>query len=71
MREHSGPDVQIKAAGGIRTLDDLLYVMSLGVTRIRATATISILEEAPKRGITDTPTEVLLMPISDTQSDGY
>ncbi|KAF3198785.1 hypothetical protein TWF106_004122 [Orbilia oligospora] len=51
MREHSAPEVQIKAAGGVRTLDDLLYVMSLGVTRIGATATAAILEEAKQRGI--------------------
>ncbi|KAF3310232.1 hypothetical protein TWF173_009919 [Orbilia oligospora] len=51
MREHSAAEVQIKAAGGVRTLDDLLYVMSLGVTRIGATATAAILEEAKQRGI--------------------
>ena len=39
MRLHAGPDVQIKAAGGVRTLDDLLRVRALGVTRIGATAT--------------------------------
>ncbi|KAK6332591.1 hypothetical protein TWF730_004250 [Orbilia blumenaviensis] len=51
MREHSAPEIQIKAAGGVRTLDDLLYVMSLGVSRIGATATAAILEEAKNRGI--------------------
>jgi deoxyribose-phosphate aldolase len=51
MREHSAPEVQIKAAGGVRTLDDLLRVRSLGVTRIGATATEAILEEAKRRGI--------------------
>ena len=50
MRQHSAPEVQIKAAGGVRTLDDLLRVRSLGVTRIGATATGSMLEEAKKRG---------------------
>jgi len=50
MRAHSAPDVQVKAAGGIRTLDDLLRVRNLGVTRIGATATESILEEARERG---------------------
>ena len=50
MRQHSAPEVQIKAAGGVRTLDDLLRVRSLGVTRIGATATESMLEEAKKRG---------------------
>ena len=58
MRESVGPQVQIKAAGGVRTLDDVLYVMSLGVTRIGATATEEILAEAVKRGISNTPTLV-------------
>src|SRR4051812_14486482 len=55
MRENCPPSVQIKAAGGVRTLDDLLLVRSLGVTRIGATATAAILEEAKKRGIGDKP----------------
>jgi len=50
MRKHCPPRVQIKAAGGVRTLDDLLLVRSLGVTRIGATATATILDEAEKRG---------------------
>lgn len=49
MRQYSGPDVQIKAAGGVRTLDDLLAVKDLGVTRVGATATAAIIEEAQKR----------------------
>ena len=49
MREHADPNVQIKAAGGIRTLDDLLRVRDLGVTRVGATATEAILEAAKKR----------------------
>lgn len=55
MREHSAPSVQIKAAGGVRTLDDLLLVRSLGVTRIGATATEPIIEEARRRGIGEKP----------------
>lgn len=51
MRQHCAPSVQIKAAGGVRTLDDLLMVRSLGVTRVGATTTQAILEEAKKRGI--------------------
>jgi deoxyribose-phosphate aldolase len=50
MRKHAAPEVQIKAAGGVRTLDDLLRVRQLGVTRIGATATREILEEAKRRG---------------------
>ena len=49
MRIHSDPHVQVKAAGGVRTLDDLLAVRKLGVTRVGATATIAILEEASSR----------------------
>jgi deoxyribose-phosphate aldolase len=50
MRQHCHPNVQIKAAGGVRNLDDLLRVRALGVTRIGATATEAILEEAIARG---------------------
>lgn len=49
MRNHSDHKVQVKAAGGVRTLDDLLEVQALGVTRIGATATIAIIEAAQKR----------------------
>jgi len=60
MREHSPPGVQVKAAGGVRTLDALLDVMRVGVTRVGATATETILEDfkARKAGAaapTDTP----------------
>ena len=55
MRASCPPSVQIKAAGGVRTLDDLLLVRSLGVTRIGATATAAMLEEAKKRGIGEKP----------------
>ncbi len=49
MRQHSAPNVQVKAAGGVRTLDDLLAVQELGVTRVGATATVAMIEEAKKR----------------------
>jgi deoxyribose-phosphate aldolase len=49
MRQHSGPKVQVKAAGGVRTLDGLLHVRELGVTRIGATTTAQMLEDAKKR----------------------
>ncbi len=45
MRANTSPHVQVKAAGGVRTLDALLAVMELGVTRIGATATQTILED--------------------------
>ncbi|ADH64800.1 deoxyribose-phosphate aldolase [Allomeiothermus silvanus DSM 9946] len=49
MREAVSPHVQIKAAGGVRTLDALLEVMRVGTTRVGATATAAILEEFKAR----------------------
>jgi len=49
MRQHTADGIQVKAAGGVRTLDDLLKVKELGVTRVGATATAAILDEAQKR----------------------
>jgi deoxyribose-phosphate aldolase len=53
MRANTSPHVQVKAAGGVRTLDALLEVMALGVTRIGATATETIIEDfrARKAGL--------------------
>ena len=49
MRRSVGPQVQVKAAGGVRTLDALLEVMAVGVTRVGATATETILEDFKAR----------------------
>ncbi len=49
MRQSIGPKVKLKAAGGVRTLDDLIAVQKAGCTRCGATATVAILEEAKKR----------------------
>jgi deoxyribose-phosphate aldolase len=45
MRRSVSPAIGVKAAGGVRTLDALLAVMGLGVTRIGATATATILDD--------------------------
>jgi deoxyribose-phosphate aldolase len=45
MRRTVSPRVQIKAAGGVRTLDALIEVMNLGVTRVGATATKTIIDD--------------------------
>jgi deoxyribose-phosphate aldolase len=45
MRKHSPPGVQVKAAGGIRTLGALLEVRAIGVTRVGASRTAAMLEE--------------------------
>jgi len=50
MRRECIPEIQIKAAGRVHTLDDLLRLKELGATRIGTTATETILEEAKKRG---------------------
>ena len=49
MRRTVSPKVGVKAAGGVRTLDGLLAVMELGVTRIGATQTAAILDEFKSR----------------------
>lgn len=49
MRAHSPASVQVKAAGGVRTLDRLLEVRALGITRCGATRTAVILDEAKAR----------------------
>ena len=45
MRRTVSSHVQVKAAGGVRTLDALIDVMNLGVTRIGATATKTIIDD--------------------------
>ena len=45
MRRSVSPRVQVKAAGGVRTLDALIEVMALGVTRVGATQTKAIIDD--------------------------
>ena len=45
MRANTSPHIGVKAAGGVRTLDALLAVMALGVTRSGATATKTIIDD--------------------------
>ncbi len=45
MRTYALPHIQVKAAGGVRTLGRALEVRKLGCSRFGATATKSILEE--------------------------
>jgi len=49
MRQHSPERVQVKAAGGIRDLDALLAAREIGVSRVGATRTESMLEECRRR----------------------
>jgi len=49
MRQHSPERVQVKAAGGIRDLDALLAAREIGVSRVGATRTESMLKECRRR----------------------
>jgi deoxyribose-phosphate aldolase len=45
MRETVGPNVGVKASGGIRTLADFRAVVAAGATRVGASASVSIVRE--------------------------
>jgi deoxyribose-phosphate aldolase len=49
MRKHAPPQVQVKAAGGVRDLDMLLQVRALGVSRCGTSRTPELLDEARRR----------------------
>jgi deoxyribose-phosphate aldolase len=49
MRATVGPQVQVKAAHGVRTLDQLLAMIDAGATRSGATATATMLDEFKQR----------------------
>jgi deoxyribose-phosphate aldolase len=66
MAAATSPAVRLKAAGGVRTLDRLLDLVAIGVTRFGATATATILDDAAARagdGVLTVPA-----PPSDDQS---
>jgi deoxyribose-phosphate aldolase len=65
MRASTSPHVQVKAAGGVRTLDGLLEVMALGVTRIGATATATIIDDFRARRAGAAP------PVAASGDGGY
>jgi deoxyribose-phosphate aldolase len=49
MRRHAPPHVAVKAAGGVRSFDQLLEVRAAGATRVGATRTADILDECRRR----------------------
>ncbi|WP_141575456.1 deoxyribose-phosphate aldolase [Actinomadura sp. WMMA1423] len=64
MRRTVSAHIQVKAAGGVRTLDALLHLHHLGATRFGATATAAILDDlrgriagAPPLAGGDTPSD--------------
>lgn len=62
MRASIAPDMQVKAAGGVRQLDDALAVRAVGTTRFGCTTTAAMLEEAKKREAAGT----LVLPDADS-----
>jgi deoxyribose-phosphate aldolase len=49
MRANTRATVQVKASGGIRTLDQVLEIEALGVTRVGTSSTAAILDELSAR----------------------
>jgi deoxyribose-phosphate aldolase len=66
MRANTSPHVAVKAAGGVRTLDALIAVMELGVTRIGATATEAMILDFRARKAGATPAVA-----AATEAGGY
>lgn len=51
MRATVGPDIGVKAAGGIRDLDAALAMLAAGADRIGTSAGLEILSQAAERGL--------------------
>jgi deoxyribose-phosphate aldolase len=49
MRRVVGPELGVKAAGGIRTLEDLLAMVEAGASRVGASASVKIVEASTRR----------------------
>jgi deoxyribose-phosphate aldolase len=49
MRQHSPAHIAVKAASGLKTLDQVLEVRALGVTRVGLTSTAAVLDEWKSR----------------------
>ena len=45
FREHIGPDVKIKAAGGVKTREDLERFLEAGCSRIGTSSAVGLLGE--------------------------
>lgn len=62
MRAAAPSHVQVKAAGGLRSLDAVLEARACGATRVGATATAAILDEMQRRIDAAQPGEDVLLP---------
>lgn len=68
MRAAVGRDLGVKAAGGVRTLEDLKKMVQAGATRIGASASVRIMEEAQKG---DAPVPPPAAPPAPSASSAY
>jgi deoxyribose-phosphate aldolase len=50
MRRVVGPDLGVKASGGIRTREDVEKMVEAGATRIGASAGVKIVQSGPAEG---------------------
>ena len=71
MLKHIGPAVQVKASGGIRTLDELLHVKKMGVTRVGTSSTAAIMTQAYQRFERFDHTAPALLNPTSAGSNGY
>lgn len=51
MKQYAGPDVQVKAAGGIRSWADAKAMIEAGATRLGTSAGVRIIEDMKAEGI--------------------
>ncbi len=51
MKEYAGPDVQVKAAGGIRTFEAAKAMIEAGATRLGTSSGVKIIEEMKQLGM--------------------
>lgn len=65
MREHAPDHVQVKAAGGVRDFDSILEVRELGVSRVGASRTKTMLDACRER------LELPKIEIADSSHAGY
>lgn len=71
MRASVSPQVQVKAAGGVRDLDGLIKVRDLGASRCGATATAAMLDEYLRREQAEQAGTVSEPPAAELGTGGY
>ncbi|MDR3405318.1 MAG: deoxyribose-phosphate aldolase [Chthoniobacter sp.] len=70
MRAHTSPKVQVKASGGVRSLDGLIAARDLGATRCGTSATAPILDEYHHRQTVENGGENVVISASEPTAQG-